>query len=119
MTMRKIAIVLALSLGMTTYAFPCIQSPSPNHTTDSFFVFGAVNKPGRVYFEEGISFRKVIPIVQGTKYPSNKCRVLIFREDTASGQWQEINVEIAEIMSGRKEDIPILPNDIIIVIESN
>lgn len=119
MTIRKIAIVFALLLSMTTYAFPSIQSLSPKHTTDSFFVLGDVNKPGRISFEEGISFRKVISIVHGTKYPAYKCRALIFREDSASGQWHEISVGLAEIMSGKKEDIPILPNDIIIVIEAN
>ena len=40
---------------------------------------------------------------------------VIFRQDEATGKRQEIAVDIGAVMKGRKEDIHIAANDIVIV----
>jgi len=83
--------------------------------TDVFFVTGEVNAPGALALKEGTTLRQAISLAQGTTFNAAGDRGIIFREDPATGKRSEIKVEIAAIMSGKKQDIPILANDIIIV----
>jgi hypothetical protein len=48
-------------------------------------------------------------------FKSASNRGLIFREDVASGKREEIKVDVNAVMSGKKEDIAIMPNDVIII----
>ena len=82
--------------------------------TDVFFVAGEVKSPGSFPLKDGTTLRQAISLAQGTKFEGNADRGVIFREDR-SGKRQEIAVNIAAVMSGKKDDIDILPNDIIIV----
>jgi polysaccharide export outer membrane protein len=83
--------------------------------TDVFFVAGEVNAPGALVLKEGTTLRQAISLAQGTSFNAAGDRGIIFREDPATGQRSEIKVNIAAIMNGKKQDIPILANDIIIV----
>jgi polysaccharide export outer membrane protein len=82
--------------------------------SDIFFVAGDVKAPGNFPLREGTTLRQAISLAQGTKYEAAADRGIIFRED-ASGKRQEIAVDIGAVMAGKKEDIEILPNDIIMV----
>ena len=82
--------------------------------TDVFFVAGEVKSPGSFPLKDGTTLRQAISLAQGTKFEGAASRGVIFREDR-SGKRREIPVNIAEVMSGKKDDIDILPNDIIIV----
>ncbi len=83
--------------------------------TDIFFVAGEVNAPGALALKEGTTLRQAISLAQGTSFNAAGDRGIIFREDPATGKRSEIKVDIAGIMNGKKQDIPILANDIIIV----
>jgi len=83
--------------------------------TDVFFVTGEVREPGSYPLKDGTTLRQAISLSQGTTFKAAADRGIIFREDLASGRRQEIKVDISAVMSGRKEDIPIMSNDIIIV----
>jgi protein involved in polysaccharide export with SLBB domain len=83
--------------------------------TDVFFVAGEVNAPGALVLKEGTTLRQAISLAQGTSFNAAGDRGIIFREDPATGKRSEIKVDIAAIMNGKKQDIPILANDIIIV----
>ncbi|HWO01046.1 MAG TPA: polysaccharide biosynthesis/export family protein [Blastocatellia bacterium] len=83
--------------------------------TDVFFVAGEVNSPGSLALKEGTTLRQAISLAQGTSFNAAADRGIIFREDPSTGKRSEIKVDIAGIMSGKKQDIPILANDIIIV----
>jgi polysaccharide export outer membrane protein len=83
--------------------------------TDVFFVAGEVNSPGALVLKEGTTLRQAISLAQGTSFNAAGDRGIIFREDPATGKRSEIKVDIAGIMNGKKQDIPILANDIIIV----
>jgi polysaccharide export outer membrane protein len=83
--------------------------------TDVFFVAGEVNAPGSFPLKEGTTLRQAVSLAQGATFQAAASRGIIFREDPASGKRQEIQVDVPAVMSGKKEDMPILANDIIII----
>jgi polysaccharide biosynthesis/export protein len=82
---------------------------------DVFFVAGEVHAPGSFPFREGTTLRQAISLAQGTNFKAASGSGLIFREDPVTRRRQEIKVDIASVMNGKKDDIPILANDVIIV----
>lgn len=82
--------------------------------SDVFFVAGEVNQPGSFPLKEGTTLRQAISLAMGTSFKAATDRGVIFREN-ANGKREEMRVDIASVMSGKREDIPILANDIIIV----
>ena len=82
--------------------------------TDVFFVAGEVNQPGSFPLKEGTTLRQAISLAQGTNYKAALDRGVVFREG-AAGKREEVHVDIGAIMAGKKEDVPIMANDIIIV----
>jgi polysaccharide export outer membrane protein len=83
--------------------------------TDVFFVAGEVNAPGSFALKEGTTLRQAISLAQGTNFNAAGDRGIIFREDPATGKRDEIKVDIPAVMNGKKADITILANDIVIV----
>ena len=83
--------------------------------TDVFFVAGEVRSPGSFPLKDGTTLRQAISLAQGTTFHAKASSSIIFREDPATGRRQEIKVDIPQVMSGKKPDIPMLANDIVIV----
>lgn len=83
--------------------------------TDVFFVAGEVNAPGSFPLKEGTTLRQAISLAQGTTFQAAASRAIIFREELASGKRQEIAVDVPAVMNGKKNDVPILANDIVII----
>jgi polysaccharide biosynthesis/export protein len=83
--------------------------------SEIFFVAGEVQKPGSFTMNEGTTLRHAISLAQGTNFKADMKRGIIFREDSGTGKKKEINVDIAAVMNGKNEDVPILPNDIIYI----
>jgi polysaccharide export outer membrane protein len=82
---------------------------------DVFFVAGEVRSPGSFPLKDGTTLRQAVSLAQGLTFKAMSHSGVIFREDAATGKRQEIKVDIAQVMSGKKEDIPILANDVVIV----
>lgn len=82
--------------------------------SDVFFVAGEVNAPGSFALKDGTTLRQAISLAQGTNYKAALSRGIIFREN-ASGKREELRVDIGSVMSGKKEDIAIAANDIVMV----
>lgn len=82
--------------------------------TDVFFVAGEVNQPGSFPLKEGTTVRQAISLAQGTNYKAALDRGVVFRESSA-GKREELHIDVGAIMSGKKEDVAIMANDIIIV----
>ena len=82
--------------------------------SDVFFVAGEVNAPGSFSLADGTTLRQAISLAQGTNYKAALGKGIIFRENTA-GQREELHVDIGAVMSGKKEDIPIVANDIVMI----
>ncbi|HKP14075.1 MAG TPA: polysaccharide biosynthesis/export family protein, partial [Blastocatellia bacterium] len=81
---------------------------------DVFFVAGEVNQPGSFPLKDGTTVRQAIALAQGMKFNAASSRGIIFREGQ-SGKREELAVDIAAMMSGKKEDLVVRANDIIIV----
>jgi polysaccharide biosynthesis/export protein len=82
---------------------------------DVFFVAGEVNAPGSFPLSDGTTLRQAIALSQGTTFNAAVGNGVIFRQDIATGKRLEIPVDIGAVMKGRKEDVAILANDVVIV----
>ncbi len=82
---------------------------------DVFFVGGEVITPGSFPFKEGITLLQAISAARGVKVGAKANKAIIFREDTATGKRQEISVDLDAVTSGKQKDIPLQPNDIVVV----
>lgn len=82
---------------------------------DVFFVAGEVQAPGSFPLKEGTTLRQAISLAQGMTFKARSSDGTIFREEPDSGRRREIKVDISAVMNGKKEDIPILANDVIII----
>jgi polysaccharide export outer membrane protein len=83
--------------------------------TDVFFVSGEVREPGSYPLKDGTTLRQAISFAQGTTFKAAADRAIIFREDPTSGRREEIKINVDAVMRGAKEDLLIMPNDIIII----
>lgn len=83
--------------------------------SDVFFVAGEVKAPGQFPLREGTTLRQAISLAQGTFFKSATNRAVIFRQDPATGKLTEVPVDVGLVMSGKKDDVPIMPNDVIVV----
>jgi polysaccharide biosynthesis/export protein len=82
---------------------------------DIFYVAGEVNAPGSFPLSEGTTLRQAIALSQGTTMNAALGSGVIFRQDASTGKRLEIPVNIGAVMKAKKEDIPLLANDIVIV----
>lgn len=83
--------------------------------TEVFFVAGEVAAPGSFPLKEGTTLRQAISLAQGPNFKADQKRGVIFRDDPATGKKKEVKVDIAAVMKGVNEDVPILANDIIVI----
>ena len=84
-------------------------------SSEVFFVAGEVHAPGSFPLKENTNLRQAITLAQGTTPNAALGRGIIVREDPISGKRQEINVDIGDVMKGKKGDLAIMPNDTVIV----
>ena len=82
--------------------------------SDVFFVAGEVNAPGSFALTEGTTLRQAISLAQGTNFKAALSRGVVYREN-ASGKREEVHVDIGAVMNGKKDDVLIMANDIIMV----
>ena len=82
---------------------------------DVFFVAGEVNAPGSFPLSEGTTLRQAVALSQGLTMNAASSKGVIFRQNQATGQRQEIAVDVGAVMKGKGEDVTILANDIVIV----
>jgi polysaccharide export outer membrane protein len=78
-------------------------------------VAGEVRSPGSYTLKEGTTLRQAISLAQGTTFKAAAGRGIIFREEPGTGKRTDIKVDIDAVMSGKKADVPIMANDIVIV----
>jgi polysaccharide export outer membrane protein len=82
---------------------------------DVFFIAGEVKAPGSFTLKENTTLRQAVSLAQGMTFSAKASAGVIFREDAVKGARQEIKVDIANVMSGKQEDIPLMANDVIII----
>jgi polysaccharide biosynthesis/export protein len=82
--------------------------------SDVFFVAGEVMAPGSFPLKEGTTLRQAISLARNTTMTSAPNKAVIFREN-GSKEKKQIPVDITDVMRGRKPDVPIVANDVIVV----
>jgi polysaccharide export outer membrane protein len=87
--------------------------------TDVFFVAGEVVAPGSYPLKPGTTVRQAISLARGFTFSAAKGRGIIFREDLKTGRREDIKVDFGQVMNGKRDDIAIHPNDIVIVPNSS
>ncbi len=81
----------------------------------SFFVEGAVQRPG-VYTQAGdITVLKAITMAGGLKFEANRSRLNVLRRDSASNEWVQETVAMDEIRESPTADVVLRDGDIIMV----
>lgn len=83
--------------------------------SDVFFVAGEVVRPGSFPLTEGATLLQAIVRAGGATSRAKPGNALVFRQDPNNGKRQEISVDLDAITSGKQKDIPLLPNDIVVV----
>jgi len=82
---------------------------------DVFYITGEVKSPGSFTLKEGTTLRQAVSLAQGLTFNAKGRRGVIFREDPTLGSRQEIKVDISAVVNGKKEDIPLQANDVVII----
>jgi polysaccharide export outer membrane protein len=82
---------------------------------DVYYVAGEVRSAGSFQFKEGVTLLEAISRASGVTGGAQYGKAIIFRTDPISGKHQEITVDLEAIKSGKQKDIPLVPNDIIVV----
>ena len=83
--------------------------------SDLFFVAGEVRAPGSYPLKEGTTLRQAISLAQGTTFNAASSHGIIFREEPGTGKRLDMKVDIGAVMSGKKPDVTIMANDVVIV----
>jgi polysaccharide export outer membrane protein len=79
-----------------------------------FYIRGEVNKPGSYYLENDMTVLKAASVAGGLTQFANRKSVDLLRGGKG-GMQQRVKVDLKAIEDGKKGDIPLLPNDVIIV----
>ncbi len=83
--------------------------------TDIFFVAGEVHAPGSFPLKEGTTLRQAISLAQGTTFKAKAGDGIIYRENPVTGKREEIKIDVGAVMNGKKEDLLLSANDVILV----
>jgi polysaccharide biosynthesis/export protein len=82
---------------------------------DVFYVSGEVRAPGQYPLRQGITIRQAISLAQGAPFKAKLDKAVIFREDPVTNKFTEVPIDIAAILAGKKDDMPVYANDVIFV----
>jgi polysaccharide biosynthesis/export protein len=86
----------------------------------SVYVFGEVVRAGAFLYggTDRITVLQAITLGQGLKANAAKERIFVVRSNEAGGRTQ-IPVNLGEVLAGRAVDMPLQPNDIVVVPRNN
>jgi polysaccharide export outer membrane protein len=79
-----------------------------------FYIRGEVAKPGMYYLEKGLTVMKAISVAGGLGQFANRKGIGLLRGE-GDAKREKLTVNLKAIEDGKKADIPLLPNDTIIV----
>jgi polysaccharide export outer membrane protein len=82
----------------------------------SVYVSGEVKNPGSFPYNRDLTLLRAITLAGGFTQWAKKDRVDILR-DTPQGTPRVITVDVTDVEKGKREDVPLLPNDHVVVKE--
>ncbi len=86
--------------------------------TEMFYVSGQVKAPGQFALKESTSLRQALALAQGFTQTASPGKGIIFREHPETGKRMDILVDMGAVMSGKKEDMAIYANDVVVIPDS-
>jgi polysaccharide export outer membrane protein len=118
LTMAQVQESIRAKLADGYMKYPVVSVSLKESRSKKFFVYGEVNKPGTYIMEDNMSVLRAISIAGGfTKFGSSS-NVKVLRPKKNAGGYDAIKVNIKAIMAGdAKVDIPLGPDDIVVVSE--
>lgn len=81
---------------------------------DVFYIRGEVARPGSYFMERDMTLMKAISVAGGFSQFANRKAIELLRARDAGGQ-EKLVVNLKAIEDGKREDIALQPNDVIIV----
>jgi len=81
---------------------------------DLFYIRGEVTRPGPYQFESGLTILRAISYAGGFTQFANRKQVDILRSGQ-NGVQKKLTVNLKAIEDGKKEDLPLVPGDSVIV----
>jgi polysaccharide export outer membrane protein len=82
---------------------------------DVYFVAGDLKSASAFPFTEGVTVLQAIARARGVAAGAKPGKAIIFRQDPKTGERQEITVDLDAVTGGKQKDIPLQPNDIVIL----
>ena len=83
--------------------------------SDVYFVGGQGRSAVAYQFTEGVTVLQAITRARGVSSGAKPGKAIIFRQDPNTGKREEITVDLDAVTSGKQKDIPLQPNDIVIL----
>lgn len=87
-----------------------------------FYVAGAVQQPGGFVLEDRtdrITTLKAMALAKGQRSTAKLNDSVVIRKDQATGAEQQIPVRLGDILARKKEDVYLLPNDVLFIPDSS
>ena len=81
----------------------------------AFFISGDSIRSGSYPFKEGMTLLQALATANVLTPGSSGKKAVIVRKDPSTGQRLEIDVDLDALTSGKEKDIPLLPNDVIMI----
>lgn len=81
----------------------------------AFIIGGEVVAPGSYPLKEGTTIRQALQLAQGPTFKAKMGSAVIFRGDNKDGKQLEIPVDLNAVMSGKKGDILLQADDLIVI----
>lgn len=82
---------------------------------DKIYVTGNVGSPGAFPLRGNLTLSQAVALAGGLKIGSSKSKVLIVRQDAATGQKTELIADLGQMEKNREEDLALKANDVIYV----
>jgi polysaccharide export outer membrane protein len=79
-----------------------------------FYIRGEIAKPGSYYLADGMTIMKAVAVAGGLSQFANRKDIELLRAGPG-GVSKKVIVNLKAIEDGKKQDIPLLPNDTVIV----
>jgi polysaccharide export outer membrane protein len=79
-----------------------------------FYIRGEIARPASYFLEKGMTVMKAITVAGGLSQFANRKEIELLRS-RADGVQEKIKINLKAIEDGKRQDVPVLPNDLIIV----
>jgi protein involved in polysaccharide export with SLBB domain len=103
-------------LGRSYLRNPQVSIFVKEYNSKKVFVFGEVQKPGTFVFEDSMNIVQAVTLAGGFSAHASKNSVSVTR--LVNGEEQRFKVGVDDIGTGRAENFPLRPGDIVFVPES-